>query len=92
MLDHEKHFVPSTPEAEGIDPEGIRKFIAGCLDKGSDLHAVLLIRHGKQAFSALTMSCRSLSTAVLIFICTPLFDLRCNRIILYRSSKAPRPR
>lgn len=52
MLDHEKHFVPSTPEAEGIDPEGIRKFIAGCLDKGSDLHAVLLIRHGKQAFSA----------------------------------------
>ena len=52
MLDHEKHFVLSAPEAEGIDPEGIRKFIEGCLDKGSDLHAVLLIRHGKQAFSA----------------------------------------
>lgn len=52
MLDQEQHFIASTPEAEGIDPAGIQAFLKGCRENGSDLHGVLLIRHGKKAFSA----------------------------------------
>lgn len=52
LLDHEKHLIPSTPEAEGIPSAAIRKFIGDCLAAGSDLHGVLLVRHGRAAFSA----------------------------------------
>lgn len=52
LLDQKQHFVVSTPEAEGIDSKGIDTFLEECRKNGSDVHGVLLIRHGKKVFSA----------------------------------------
>ena len=41
-----------TPESVGVDSKEVRAFIDHCMEKGKELHSIIVLRHGQVAVEA----------------------------------------